>query len=59
MAFAAAMAGGMANAGVLPAAGGTFAVGSSARGAHVVSATRQDEDFADALANWFAALWPF
>jgi tRNA A-37 threonylcarbamoyl transferase component Bud32 len=64
MAFAAAvsMAGGMAIAGVLAMAGGfaggTFASASSARGEHVLSATRQDEDFADALANWFAALWP-
>jgi tRNA A-37 threonylcarbamoyl transferase component Bud32 len=65
MAFAAAVAtaGGFAIAGVLAVAGGfaggTFAAGSSARGAHVVSATRHDADFADALANWVNALWPF
>jgi eukaryotic-like serine/threonine-protein kinase len=65
MAFAAAVAvaGGMANAGVLAVAGGfaggTFAAGNSARGTHVLSATREDADFADALASWVAALWPF
>ena len=65
MAFAAAVAaaGGFAVAGVLAMAGGfaggTFAAASSARGEHVLSATRQDADFADALANWVNALWPF
>ncbi len=65
MAFAAAVAaaGGMAIAGVLAMAGGfaggTFAAASSARGEHVLSASRQDANFGDMLDDWMAMLWPF
>jgi eukaryotic-like serine/threonine-protein kinase len=60
IAAAVAVAGGMAIATVLAVAGGfaggTFAIGSSAAGGHILSATRQDADFGDKLANWVGAL---